>query len=121
MIDVTKLAQGVDWKIAYAEVEKHAREILTRYSYQRPDGVGTTELAEALLPAEFVRGDGTLYIRRRIFKALAALATRGLADCATPGETIKGKFGPKRPWRWHAPTPGYVHAPAVCKTCGRPL
>lgn len=106
MIDVTKLAQGIDWKIAYAEVERHARQILIA-SVPTKSTIGTTALCEALFPPEFVRGDNALYIRRRIFKALQALATRGLADCATQGPPMKRKFGTIHPWLWHSPDPNF--------------
>lgn len=116
------LAPDVGWKLAYAEVERVSRIMLTA----RPvpgDGHTTAEMVELLYPEAQARGDGIL-ARRRIFKALDALATRGLADCAHRGAERKVKHGTRmiRPWRWHEPRQPNEEALAnVCSKCGRPL
>lgn len=113
------LAPAVTWQDAYAAVEEQVRLLLSRYAYQRPEGATTAEVVEALYPFGDTRGLEGLKARARIFKALAALATRGLADCATRGDPVTNKMGKTvRPWRWHAPDPNVVKS---CPTCRRPL
>lgn len=114
------LAPAVGWQDAYAHVERSAREYLA--TGKRDDNWTTTELVEALYPEQFARGDG-ITARARIFKALAALAPRGLADCATRGPERRLKHSNKmvRPWLWHAPAERNAEAAAVCPNCGKPL
>lgn len=102
MIDwTTLLAPSVEWREAYAHVEREARSYLSGFG---EDWCTTMDLAEALFPEALARGEG-ITARKRIYKALAALATRQLADCCTRGELRKLKHGTKmvRPWLWHAP------------------
>lgn len=114
------LAPAVKWPDAYAAVQEQARLLLTRYHWQRPEGVSTVELAEALYPEAEARGPAAVSARRRIFKALAALTERGLADCATRGEPVQRKFGMIRPWIWHKPDPTRPVV-LICPKCKRPL
>lgn len=113
------LAEGVAWQKAYAEVEKQARaHLIANPCFDA--GCTTEELVEALYPAKLALGDGIL-ARKRIFKALKALATRGLADCASRGPArVLGnrKSGVKiRPWLWHDPTEPNDEAEGSGKTC----
>lgn len=114
------LAPDVPWAECYARIEADARTLLTRYHWQRPAGVTTVELVEALFPEAWVEGPAGIAARKRVFKALAALATRGLSDCATKGEPVKRKFGMIRPWVWNKPDPARPVV-NVCPKCKRPL
>lgn len=110
------LAEAVPWAEAYPAVEREARA----YLVVTTDGglrCTTGELVEALYPEQFAKGDG-ITARKRIYKALAALATRGLADCCTKGEPRPLKHNKKklvRPWLWHAPL---AKEPNRCPHCG---
>ena len=106
------LRREVHWKDAYAFVERHARHFLE----SEPTGKNwtTTELVEFLYPWGVEPNDPEEHhVRQRIFKALAALATRGLSDCASRGTPrqlgqLDAKGTPEvktiRPWLWHSPT-----------------
>lgn len=120
------LAPDVEWREAYAYVAEYTRTILT--GYDGPD-LTTGQLVERMWPK--APGDPG-YQRQRLFKALMALAPRGLADCCHRGaERPRGHFGGKagkvkpivRPWLWHAP--GERHFEAVmrptCPHCGGEL
>lgn len=97
---------GVPWREAYASVETVARAYLKAHPLLEFDTISTQEFVEALFPERLANGEG-ITARRRLFKALMALAEHGLSDCATRGvaQRLFGrKGGPKvRPWRWHAP------------------
>lgn len=111
------LAPAKPWQTAYAAVEQYARaHLLANPCFDA--GCSTEELVEALYPSRLAIGDGIL-ARRRIYKALAALATRGLADCATRGPERKlNKIGAKiKPWLWHEPTTPNPEAQAGKNTC----
>lgn len=120
----TVLAPTMGWQAAYAVVEREAREFLSRQlASTQPATFTTSELAEALYPEKLARGDG-ITARKRLFKALAALATHDLADCASRGEPRKLKHTNKtvRPWIWHAPTkPNNEAGARVCPHCGGAL
>lgn len=115
------MAEAVPWQEAYKAVEMAARDKLA--GIERT--LTTNELVEELYPEQFAREAG-ITARKRIYKALAALATRGLADCASRGEPRKLRHAKKlvRPWLWHAPTvelnPEAVAANTVrqCPHCG---
>lgn len=117
------LAPSVAWQSAYADVEKQARAHLTANPCI-DDGCSTEELVEALYPLRLAQGDGIL-ARRRIYKALAALATRGLADCATrgaPRNLGKTKNTKIRPWLWHEPREKNPESKGnICPHCGGAL
>lgn len=118
------LAPDVPWQKAYASVEASARaHLIANPCFDA--GCSTEELVEALYPKRFAIGDGIL-ARKRIYKALAALATRGLADCATRGpERNLGhtKNLKVRPWLWHEPTAPNDEAQGIrlCPHCGGKL
>jgi hypothetical protein len=111
------LAPAISWRDAYKDVEQQTRSMLG--TLRDGDTISSADLVEALYPVEAARGEDALKARTRIFKALSALAERGLGDCCTRGEPVKRRFGMIRPWRWHAPVPG--RAVAICAGCGRPL
>lgn len=97
------LQPGTPWRTCYDQVEFHTRLYL-KDTLNAGDLISTNTLVEALYPARFAKGEG-ITARRRMYKALAALATHGLADCCTKG--VETKFGRSakmvRPWLWHAP------------------
>lgn len=117
------LHPDVAWQTAYATVEAQARAHLSANPiFDGRKGISTDELVEALYPEALARGDGIL-ARKRIYKALKALTTRGLADCCERGEErlLKhSKTRKVRPWLWHEP--GQVNAEAAgkkfCPHCG---
>jgi hypothetical protein len=115
------LAPAVEWREAYAAVEREARALLILNGDPR-ENYTTAEMVEALYPEALARGDG-ITARKRIFKALAALATKGLADCATRGEPRKLRHANKmvRPWLWHAPAERNDEAGQICPHCGKLL
>lgn len=100
------LHANVPWQEAYATVEREARQVLSFHgSLFAGETLTTDELVETLYKEADARGDGIL-ARKRIYKALLALATHGLADCATRGEERALKHNRNkiiRPWLWHAP------------------
>lgn len=106
---VTALAAALspanEWATAYPIVENIARDFLNDPE-QGAFEFSTNEVVEALWPESLARGEG-ITTRKRLYKALLALAPRGLADCATRGEERKVKHSTRliRPWLWHAPKP----------------
>lgn len=100
------LAEAVPWAEAYPAVEREARAYLQiSFCGAVMQNMTTGELVEKLYSEQFAKGEG-ITARKRIYKALAALATRGLADCCTKGEPRPLKHNKKklvRPWLWHAP------------------
>lgn len=102
---------GVPWVQAYATVEREARRFLTGYKGQ----LETTVLVDELYPRAG-RLIVDIAVRKRIVKALMALATHGLADCCHRGESTwhKGLKRPIRPWIWHAPI-----EERRCPSCGQ--
>lgn len=112
------LAEAVPWAEAYPAVEREARAHLIITAVDLPFvGISTAELVQALYSEQFAKGEG-ITARKRIYKALAALATRGLADCCTKGEPRPLKHNKKklvRPWLWHAPK---ATETAKCPHCG---
>lgn len=112
------LAPHVGWQAAYGTVEN-----AVKLAFASPvlDGqtLSTSALVEALYPEQFARGEG-ITARKRIYKALAALATRGLAAYATRGPERLLKHTNKlvRPWLWHSAAPIEV---AKCPHCGKEI
>lgn len=97
------LAPDQGWQSAYATVATEAREYL-KTQLAPGDLISTNTLVEALYPMRFAKGEG-ITARRRIYKALAAVAKHALADCCTKGEPKKFGRSAKlvRPNLWHAP------------------
>jgi len=101
-----------DWRTAYAFVELEAKNLLLIAS----GTYTTTELADAIYsPAEAHDPK----VRKRVFQALKALATRGLANYVTLQEPQEGAFGTTRRKLWHAPRA--ITPAQCCPTCKRPL
>lgn len=103
-----------DWQVAYAWVEDQARAILDQLS---PGcALSTTELAQRVYPMDHAAG------KKRVFKALAAAATKTMTRYVTFGEPEK--IGPRTGRRktWHRPGAEIIPPPKkVCAGCGRPL
>lgn len=99
----TMLAASQPWASAYAAVEEAVRRRLTRPDLGQPR-LSTAELVEALYPEAQARGDG-ITARKRLFKALAALAKHQLKGYCEPGPTRKLKHGSREitPLIWRAP------------------
>ncbi len=113
------LGPAVPWNLAYPIVERETRAVL-KHDPRAGEGLTTTELVEILYPEKLAKGDG-ITARKRIFKALAALATRSLADCASRGEPrrLKHLHRTVKPWIWHLP--GALNSEATvakCPHCG---
>lgn len=93
------LAPGVHWKDAYKVVEDSTRNLLMAL-------VPGEKLTTAQLVATLYNGNDD-FTRQRIFSALKALASHGLADCWEPGFAQEGtRFGKKAtitPKHWRAP------------------
>jgi hypothetical protein len=109
----TALAADNDWQGAYAYVEESVRERLSDPDtvarlHLEQDTLSTNQIVELMWPERFAKGDG-ITARKRLYKALKALATRGLADCCERGPQVEvviaGVKRFARPWRWHAPKP----------------
>ena len=117
----TALAADNAWQGAYEYAEESVRERLSDPDtvarlHLEQDTLSTNQIVELMWPEQFAKGDG-ITARKRLYKALKALATRGLADCCERGPQVEvviaGVKRFARPWRWHAPktTPlreGYV-------------
>lgn len=99
----------VSHRDAYADVAGIVRRELVAFNGEL---ISTNALVDFLIGRQEI----SAYTRKRLYKALAALSTRGLADCVTKGEPVKRKFGMIRPNLWHKPAQA-----TVCTGCGRPL
>lgn len=110
------LAPEIGWQSAYATVERVTRSYLAA---TRPALVSTNALVGELYPEQLAIGAG-IDARKRLFKALMALAERGLADCVTRGPARKiGKTGRMgRPFLWHEPKGQSV---PLCPHCGKAI
>lgn len=99
-------------------VAKEARDILAREG-DAAAWRSTHDLAEALYPAGFARGNN-INRRQKLYQALMVLAKGSLGDCATRS-IKKNKFG-HHPWLWHAPkidfNPETKHPKGFCPHCG---
>lgn len=112
MIDKTKLAREKPWKDAYLEIEHWARAVIKAHPGMT---WRTAELAEAIFPESMCLDRHDLYARARVFKGLLAMARNVMADCATQGFPVAGKFGgTQRPWTWHTPVERFK---VPCKHC----
>lgn len=98
------LAPSVPWQDAYAIVEREVRAFILATPAGRVSYLTTDEVVSGLYPEQFAKKEGVT-ARKRLYKALAALATKGLADCVTRGEPRRLGNTKKmiRPWLWHAP------------------
>lgn len=72
--------------------------------------VSTNQLVEILFPDLTARGAG-IDRRQMLFARLQSSATKELAAYASRGEPVQGRFGQRRPWRWHKPK-------GACPLCG---
>lgn len=102
------LAEAVPWEVAYEVVKQRVIEALSDPDtvarlHLEQQTLSTKELAELLWPEALARGEG-ITARKRLFKALAALAPRGLSEYCTRGEPTRNKRLGRdvRPWRWHS-------------------
>jgi len=96
-------AAQLGWREFYPLVEAEAKVWLTQAHVDEPGtDVSTTELVEALWPSAW-QSDGKA--RQRVFKALTALETRGLAGWVTLRQA-RGRYGMVNYRRWHYPTEG---------------
>lgn len=115
------LAPDEPWQKAYAVVATEARAMLSDNVLFAGKEVSTGVLADSLFPVTFARGDGIL-ARRRLFRALLALAPRELADCCHRGEAKRMRHSTRliRPWIWHAPRERNSEAEELraCPHCG---
>ncbi len=117
---ITAMAQDVPWQKAYEVVRVQAAALLN-HSVVAADGMSTTELVEALWPERYAPG-AFIFQRRRVFKALMALASRGLAEYCTLGPPKLNRMRQTvRPKRWHSRLHSVVAAPLVqrCPHCGK--
>lgn len=100
------MATEQPWQIAYPAVETAVRALFAANPLYEHDTLGTSALVEALYPETYVRSDEARLARKRIFKALQALATRGLSDFAFQGvPKLNSMKVSVRPWFWRAPAP----------------
>lgn len=113
---ISFLAEDVPWPDCYHRLEHEVRVALTQADVPPDRPIYTAQLVAGLYPPD----DGTDSqphtgrAKQRMFRGLMALATRGLADCATrgkvplrPGSSRTGAYGgsPRFPWLWHRPIP----------------
>lgn len=95
------LDPDVGYLEAYAAVEAALREVM-------PAGrtFSTEQLVEMLAPADnWVHGDRETLARKRIYKALDALAKHGLKSWVTLGPPERGRFGTMRRKLWRRTNP----------------
>jgi len=95
------MAAEVPWQSAYGTVQRMARlHLEANVLIEAP--LSTAQLVEALYPEREALGVAGQHARRRIFKALQALSTRGLAGYCHRGEPKTNKMKQTvRPWLWH--------------------
>lgn len=98
-----RLAPAMPWSSAYRHVEVAAIALLGINPLYRGKTLSTNELVEALYPAAQARGPESIAARSRIYKALAALAPRGLERYCFRGTPRKLKGREIVPWLWKAP------------------
>jgi hypothetical protein len=112
------LHPAVSWKTAYNAVEI----AVTSLYLTDPKDRSTTELVETLYPVADARGPEGVKARKRMFKALTALAERGLAPYATRLPARKAVYSDRliRPWLWHAPR-DTASPQKLCPHCGGTL
>lgn len=89
------------WREFYPQVEAEAKIYLAQAHADHDSPLTTTDLVEGLWPASW---DSPRRLRARVFKALTALETRGMAAWVTIGEPSRLKGGiMARRRRWHTP------------------
>lgn len=111
------LAPDRPWKSAYAIVEGEARYYLDALLVSSP-GYSTAALAGAIY------GGDVPWIRKRVFKALAALSTRSLQRYVRLGDPEKMPGRPnivRRRKTWGYPSQEIIPPCKTCPTCKRPL
>ena len=130
------LAPGQPWQAAYGTVERVTKALID--TWPLGEFSSTADLVEELYPAGLVRGDAGQHARTRIFKALMALAPRGLAPYARQGAPrppknwrLKKTVKEIRPWEWSRPeapsipepiaTPHVAVEAHTCPHCGEEL
>ena len=112
------LAAEKDWRTAYPFVEEAARVILNGFSGQgQGTRISTTILADMIYNSNQTHDPK---VRKRVFQALKACATRGLQRYCTKGppETIGGVANARRLW-WHSPIMEISTPAPICPTCKR--
>lgn len=114
-INAKVLAQDVPWQDCYPVVEGFARQYLA--TLDATDTISTNDLTEALWPEKQAIGDG-IYARKRVTKALVAMASKSMSDCCYKGEPERlPRVGTMiQRWKWHVPT-GIKY----CECCGQQL
>lgn len=115
------LKADVPWQQAYASVETAVLALMATPAMAGRQ-LTTNELVEAIYPESLARGDGIL-ARNRIYKALMALAPRGLACYASRGEERKRAHSniKIRPWVWHAAGQPNTEHMQRCPKCGQEI
>lgn len=83
---VEALAPDRHWREAYAAVKKSVVQFLSEHGDKKFSAI---ELVEAMMPAAETRGAGANTARRRMFKALRALAHMELKEWVTKGAPRK--------------------------------
>lgn len=116
-----QLHKDVPWQQAYASVEAAVIGLMATPAMAERR-LTTNELVEALYPESLARGDG-IDARNRIYKALMALAPRGLACYASRGEERKRAHSniKIRPWIWHAASQPNTEHMQRCPKCGQEI
>lgn len=114
-----ELAKDRPWQSAYAYVQECAIDILNRV----PAGqtLDTSTLVKRLYTSQ---GSYEEHIHKRIYQALKALATRGLADYMTlgPATVIHGKIAHRKMWHASQKRPALpVEPKEKCFNCGKEM
>lgn len=112
----TILAPTVAWQACYPIVEGEVRAKCA--DLLAGETLSTNDLVEQMYPEALARGEG-ITARRRLYKAIAALAPRGLSDCCSRGEPRKLRHAAKlvRPWLWHMPSERPTEAQPGARKC----
>ncbi len=110
-------AMGLEWQTAYPIVEAMAKFILG-HMVPGAERISTAQLAESIYPTT---GAFMCDVRKRVFKALEACASRGLAPYVELGplEQIGLTNGRRKLWGPPQTTPGARYT--VCGACGQKL
>ena len=100
------LAPAIPWQACYPAVAAAVRHLLDEADPGA--SLTTVQVAYFLLPPSRIDCVERIAAKKRLFKALSALAAHDLAAYATRGEPKRGKgrYSKKmvRPWIWHKPT-----------------
>lgn len=114
-----ELAKDKPWQSAYAYVQECAINHLNHL--QASQTIPTKKLVEALYTSQ---GSYEEHIHKRIYQALKALATRGLADYMTlgPATVIHGKIAHRKMWHASQKRPALPAEPKEkCFNCGKEM